>query len=205
MLKVSNKIKILMCFFMIWNVNLYCQNDYVKTISKSEITGTLPGSSIYNLEVNWIDQDKTNFKLLEFQGKTVVITMIYTTCKFSCPVTLAFLRKIEKQLDKNTLSNMMFVLVSMDPENDSPEKLKTFLKENELNPANWKLLTSSEDDITQLASTIGFKFKKITDKDYAHSNIITVLDKNGVVVYQLEGLNDDNDEFKNQITNISKK
>ncbi|MCX6148829.1 MAG: SCO family protein [Candidatus Kapabacteria bacterium] len=205
MLKVSNKIFLFLILFLNLNLNLICQIQDKSIIQNNTFqSSALPESSIYNLENNWLDQEKSNFKLKEFRGKAIVITMIYTTCKFSCPVTLAFLRNIEKQLDKSTLSNMMFVLVSMDPENDNPEKLKNFLKENELSPNNWKLLTSSEDDITELASTIGFKFKKISDKDYAHSNIITILDKNGVVVNQIEGLNDENNGLKNSIIEISK-
>lgn len=200
MLEIKNKILLFIILISAFSNLLLSQGK----ADSNEYKTNLPEMSIYNLNSNWLDQSKSEYKLIDLKGKVVVLTFIYTNCKFSCPITLAFLKKLESKLDKITTSKVMFVLVSMDPENDTPQKLKQFLVDNELNPNIWKLLTSDDEEIMELASTIGFKYKKVVNNDFAHSNIITLLDKDGVVKAQLEGLNDEFDEFKNSITNIAK-
>ena len=48
-----------------------------------------------------------------------------------------------------------------------------------------------ENGISELAAVLGFKYKKEPDGSFSHSNIINVLDENGIMAYQHFGLNQD--------------
>ena len=50
--------------------------------------------------------------------------------------------------------------------------------------SNWTLLRGAPNDVLELAALLGVKFKKDLGGQFAHSNIITVLDANGEVVLQ---------------------
>jgi protein SCO1 len=53
------------------------------------------------------------------------------------------------------------------------------------------LLTGSEESILELAALTGFKYKKESDGQYSHSNTINILNEEGEVEYQHQGLNQD--------------
>ena len=70
-----------------------------KTESKqdTEATEQLPSNSIFNLTSDWQNQDGKTIKLNDLQGKTLVVVMIYTTCKTACPILVAKMKTIESK------------------------------------------------------------------------------------------------------------
>ena len=59
---------------------------------------------------------------------------------------------------------------------------------------NWTLMTGSDDQVLELAALLGVKYKRISDLDYSHSNIITVLNREGEIRHQQTGLGVEPDE-----------
>jgi protein SCO1/2 len=148
--------------------------------------------SLYQLESGWNDQNGESFSLKEFEGKKVVLTMFFATCTYACPILVNDMKKIETVLEqKDDISSYRFILISIDPEKDTPAKLKEVAGKNNLNLKRWKLLTGSPDDIMELAAVIGFKFKKDKNGGFSHSNLITFLNKRGEIIHQQVGLNQD--------------
>ena len=147
-------------------------------------------ASLYQLESSWKDQDNKSFSLKDFEGKKVVFTMFFASCTYACPILVNDMKKVEKALiDEDEISSYRFLLVSIDPERDTPGKLKEFAERNNLDFKRWKLLTGSSDDIMELAAVTGFKYKKDENGDYSHSNIITFLNEGGEIIHQQVGLN----------------
>src|SRR5690606_21253235 len=91
--------------------------------------------------------------------------------------------------------NIKFVLVSIDPVNDTPEKLKAYAKEYQIEGDQWILLQGGVDDVREFSNVLSVKYKKISPIDFSHTNIITVFDQNGVLEYQQEGLGVSNDKL----------
>lgn len=149
-------------------------------------------SSLYQLESEWKNQDGKTFPLKDFEGKKVVFTMFFASCTYACPILVNDMKKIESEIIKeDEISSYHFLLVSIDPERDTPDKLREFASRYNLNPERWTLLTGNSDDIMELAAVTGFKYKKDTNGDYSHSNLITFLNEKGEVIHQQVGLNQD--------------
>jgi protein SCO1 len=149
-------------------------------------------SSVYQLDANWTNQNNKNFFLKDLEGNKVVFTMFFASCTYACPILVNDMKKIESVLDKNgELSNYKFVLVSIDPERDTPEALNDFTERYNLDLKRWMLLTGTADDIMELAAVTGFKYKKDKNGDYSHSNLITFLNEGGEIIHQHVGLNQD--------------
>lgn len=159
-------------------------------------------NSIFNLTSSWHNQDNKTLKLSELKGKTLVLVMFYTSCKSICPRLVADLKSIEKQIPENKRNFMNFVLVSIDPETDNPKFLKEFAQKNQLTASHWTLLQGNKNSVQEFANVLSVKYKQIAPMDFSHSNIITVIDKNGILVHQQEGLGVNNEETVNEIKKL---
>jgi protein SCO1/2 len=95
--------------------------------------------------------------------------------------------------------------VSFDTENDSPEVLADYAKDEQLDISGWHFVTGKETDIRMLAMMLGVKYQKDSSGNFAHSNLITVLDAKGNVAKRVEGLNQPMDEAALLIESVSKK
>lgn len=144
--------------------------------------------SIYNLPDKWTNQNGENIELKDYKGNVLVMVMIYTSCKAACPRLVADMRNIEQQISNKQKENVKFILVSIDPEVDTPERLKEFSIENEMTNNHWVFLRSNEDQTREFAAVLAVNYKKISPIDFSHSNIISVFNKEGEMVYQQEGL-----------------
>lgn len=144
--------------------------------------------SIYNSQSEWENQEGIPQKLLSLKGGPVVVAMVYTGCQASCPLTMADLRKIEKRLSLKAKQKVRFAVFSFDSQRDTPEKLKAYLQKQKLDATHWSFYHGSEKSVRELAALLGIQFKKIEGGDFDHSNVISVLNSEGVVVHQQLGL-----------------
>lgn len=173
-----------------------CKMDLQPTakIVKKVLSNIISDESIFNLTSKWNTQNGTEIQLEELKGKTLVMVMIYTTCKAACPRLTADMRNIDAKIPAELKEDVEFVLVSIDPKNDTPETLKEFAKENFLTDKNWTLLQGTESGVREFANVLAVKYKQISPLDFSHSNIISVFNPNGELVHQQEGLGVDNKE-----------
>ncbi|MBL4662923.1 MAG: SCO family protein [Flavobacteriaceae bacterium] len=169
----------------------------------SEINTGITELSIYNLPSVWTTQDNEEIELKDLKGDVLVMVMIYTTCKAACPRLVADMRAIENQIPKEKKGNVKFVLVSIDPETDTPQKLKSFSIENEMEGDQWLFLRGSEADTREFAAVLTVNYKKISPMDFSHSNIISVFNQNGELAHQQEGLGINNKETVDKIIQLA--
>lgn len=149
--------------------------------------------SIYNLPEQWTTQNGTNIELKELRGKVLVMVMIYTSCKAACPRLVADMRNIEKKVPAELKDKVQYVLVSIDPETDTPQRLKAFAKENQMDNDQWLFLRSNDEQTREFSAVLAVNYKKISPLDFSHSNIISVFNAEGELAFQQEGLGVNND------------
>ncbi|MBC5837617.1 SCO family protein [Flavobacterium muglaense] len=161
--------------------------------------------SIYNLPSKWTTQDNKNIEMVDLKGKVLVMVMIYTSCKSACPRLVADMRNIEAHLPENIKKNVKLVLVSIDPEVDTPTKLKAFSIENKMEGDQWLFLRSTEENTREFAAVLAVNYKKIAPMDFSHSNIISVFNAEGELSFQQEGIGVNSDETIKKITEEANK
>ena len=52
-----------------------------------------------------------------------------------------------------------------------------------LSAESWTLLHGEPDDVLELAALLGLKFKEDANGQFAHSNVITILNAQGEIVH----------------------
>ena len=150
--------------------------------------GAAPPDSLWRAGGTWRDQTGTARALSGFRGEVVVTAMIFTHCQYACPRTLQDLKGIEAALPAEARARVRWLLVSFDAERDQPERLAEFAREQELDPARWTLLHGDAESVAGWAAALGVRYKPAPGGGFAHSNLITVLDREGRAVERFEGL-----------------
>jgi protein SCO1/2 len=183
-----------------------CKMDLkpVTTSTKILATDEISENSIFNLTTKWNTEEGNIIELKELKGKTLVMVMIYTSCKAACPRLVADMRNIEKQIPEKGKDNIQYVLVSIDPKIDNPKRLKAFAIENKMDGKQWTFLQGTVSGVREFANVLAVKYKEISPLDFSHSNIISVFNQGGELVHQQEGLGVDNKETISKIIEISK-
>lgn len=153
--------------------------------------GPFSDTSLYQLDSTWTSASGKELPLSEFKGRVQVVTMFFARCEFACPILVHDMKRIEAALPATLRTNVGFLLVSFDSERDTPEALRAYSQRVELDTNRWTLLRGSSDDVLELAALLGIKFKRDSRGQFAHSNVITVLNSAGEIVFQQVGLNQD--------------
>ena len=104
------------------------------------------------------DHDGQPFDLARLQGKWTFLFFGYTYCPDVCPTTLAQLARVHEKIAKqgNTGSNAQFVFVSVDPNRDTPSKLKKYV---DYFDAGFVGVTGADRQIANLAGQLGARYQ----------------------------------------------
>ncbi len=106
--------------------------------------------------VKMVDQDGQPVVIDELKGKWSLLFFGYTFCPDICPTTLAQMRQIKSELPKEAVDKLQVVLVSVDPNRDTPQQLKQYLGYFD---KDFKGLTaSSVEDLQKLANAVSIPF-----------------------------------------------
>jgi protein SCO1 len=176
-----------------------------KKNTAAEANKEISDLSIYNLPSQWTTQDGKNIELKSLKGNVLVMVMIYTSCKSACPRLVADMRDIESKLGKENKKKVKLILVSIDPKTDTPERLKSFAIANKMNQDPWIFLRSSEENTREFAAVLAVNYKQISPVDFSHSNIISVFNPAGEMIFQQEGLGVNNEKTITTINNEAEK
>ena len=150
--------------------------------------------SLYQLDSTWTSDVGREVKLGVLRGRVQVVAMFFTECEYACPIIVENMRAIETALPAALRDRVDFLLVSFDTERDTPEALRAYRANRKLPTANWTLLRGREDDVRELAALLGINYQRDARGQFSHSNVITVLNAEGEVVFQQAGLNKDSRE-----------
>lgn len=143
--------------------------------------GDWPRDSLYQLDSSWTRQDGATVRLASLAGRPTLVALVYTSCRASCPLIVAAMQRIERTLPAPQRARVGFLLVTFDPARDTPEKLAAYAKSRLLDPARWTLLHGSDEAVRELSIVLGVHYRQVEGGDYAHDNVITLLDARGVV------------------------
>ena len=116
----------------------------------------------------------------DYEGDVVVVYFGYTYCPDVCPATLA---EVAAALDLmgGRADDVQVVMVSVDPERDTPEVLGRYMTAFD---EDFVGLTGTREDVAQLATVYGVYFEKSEVEGAAgylvdHTATLMVVDKNG--------------------------
>jgi protein SCO1 len=124
--------------------------------------GPRAGDYFPNLPV--VTQDAKTLKFYDdvIKGKIVLINFIYTNCPDLCPLATARLSQVEDKLGDIVGRDLFLVSLTVDPERDTPERLKEFAASFSAGPG-WLFLTGEPGDIRSINAKLGNKSTTLSE------------------------------------------
>lgn len=143
------------------------------------------GSSKYEkgADFSYTDIEGNNVTLKNTNGKARVLYFFFSHCPDVCPPSTFLLSQVQEELKKEGLfgKEVQFLSVTIDPERDTPERLKEFGDSFEVDYSGWKFLRGDEKETAELARKYQVMVAKDAEGNFGHSNLFILLDKKGQI------------------------
>ncbi|MEO9257534.1 MAG: SCO family protein [Crocinitomicaceae bacterium] len=150
------------------------------TVNGKEVVDTIfhvaPPFRYLNQDSTWIDQNL-------IKDKVYIVDFFFTSCPTICPKMTSQLKRV--QAKTKDISNLYHIFsFSIDPERDTPQKLRAYIQKNGLIMNNWDMLTGDEA-ATHKLGVEGFIVHAGRDEDaqggFAHSASLVLVDRAGLI------------------------
>lgn len=125
------------------------------------------------------------FGSAQLRGRVYVADFVFTTCPTVCPKLTQRMAKIQHR-SRNLGTAFQLVTFTVDPENDTPERLAAYARSVHANPARWTFLTGPLGDVEK---TVVKGFKLAMGKEEVGEGIFSIfhgerfvlVDQNGMI------------------------
>ncbi len=160
------------------SLNYFNKNNQVASASQMQY----PAGGDFTLT-----QAKQQVRLSDFQGRVRLLFFGYTSCPDICPTSLALISSSLKQLTAQELAQVQVFFISVDPERDTPEKLKDYTKYFHSSILG---VTGTMTEIDNVVKQYGTSYRKVDSNSAMgylvdHSASVYVIDQEGKVVDML--------------------
>lgn len=156
----------------------------------------LPGDSVYQLDVPLTDQNGVTQRFPALLGKVRIISMFYANCPYVCPMIINTIKQTENSLTEAQRAQTGVLLISLDPERDTPEELKKVETTRHLDGARWMLVRTPAGDVRKLAALLGIQYRALENRDFNHSTAIILLDADGRIRASSDHIGEPDPEFE---------
>jgi len=146
----------------------------VSLLSRSDGKSTFHGLPFDPVEpapdFTLIDQHRQPVSLSDYRGDVVLLYFGFLNCPDECPMTMGIWKQVANLLGKDT-ERVRFVMITVDPERDSPEDMGKFL--SIFNP-DFVGLSGTLDEIEDVARPYAVSFRKleITEEEVRSDHMI---------------------------------
>lgn len=140
-----------------------------------------PPESIYQLDARLTDQAGHTRGLDLYRGSPVLITMFYGSCQATCPLIIDTLRSTERGLSVEQRKKLRVLMISFDPERDTPKALAEIAATRRIDTSRWTLASADANTVRDIAALLDVQYRKLPSGEFSHSAVITVLSPEGEI------------------------
>jgi protein SCO1 len=129
------------------------------------------------------DQNGRKITSETLKGKIGIVSFFYSECPGICPMTTRNLQAVQNKFKND--DRFIIVSFSVTPEKDTPKKLSSYAKKNEIDYRRWRLLTGDREQIYRVAresfsadifSPKENELKELKPEDFLHSENVYLID-----------------------------
>ena len=148
----------------------------------------LPPNSVYHLQALVEDQFGEITGLDRYKGQPVLVTMFYTSCPHVCPMLISTIKLTESKLSDEERADLRVLTISIDPERDTPGKLRETMERHSVDASRWSMVRSDPGDLRAIAGVFGVRYKQLPDGEFSHTTRIILLDREGTQIASTDQL-----------------
>jgi protein SCO1/2 len=107
-------------------------------------------------DIEVVNQDgrHVRFNSQVIDGRVAIVTGFFTTCSSMCPITQEKLSQVAKLLGPRLGKDVVIVSVSVDPQNDTPARMKDWGEKFHIGPG-WTLVSGNPAEVDTLLKSLG--------------------------------------------------
>lgn len=134
------------------------------------------------------DSKERIYEFDEFKDKYVFITFIYTACTDVCPQLEINMFEVYEQIpDQYIGEDIVFLSISFDPENDTPEVLDKYRTFFQSDGESWRMARiNDEHELQQLLDEFGVIVIPEEDGHFQHNVAFYLVDRDGMLMDVLD-------------------
>lgn len=158
----------------------------------------------WNLQLS---NTQDTFNLSTYQGKTLLLSFFFTSCQEACPIQTARLIQAQQKLSPKALSASRFLSISIDPDVDTPERIKAYLNSLPVNHDHWQF--GRPEDATalhQLMKSLGIRATPAKHIKHSqtleHTMKILLIDPSGRIMQRYVGDKFDVQRVANEVQTV---
>jgi protein SCO1 len=137
-------------------------------------------------DFSFINQDNDTITKDSLLGSIYVANFFFTSCPSICPTMTRNMSYLQDKL--SVYPNIRFLSHTVDPDNDTPEKLINYVdlmqqKNISIDLSNWDFLTGDKDKLYQSAANyfVNASVDSLAPGGFLHSEYFVLIDKQGRV------------------------
>jgi len=115
-------------------------------------------------------------------GQVRLVTLFYSHCPGLCPMTIATLQRLESELAPAERARLRAVLLSLDPEHDTPAQLRSLQNERHIDSGRWLLGRTAPADLRMLTRKLGVRVQALPNGMLDHTPLLLLIDAQGRVL-----------------------
>ena len=136
-------------------------------------------------EIRLINQYEEKVDLQDFAGEIVVITSIYGCCTDTCPQIVMQAKRIVESLPGAVRADVTVLMITMNPEVDSPERLKVMADGYRIAPPEFHMLTGEPSEVNLLLNELSVRREYNEETgEIDHANIFYLVARSGEIAYR---------------------
>ena len=167
---IENIILMISVVFLISHPLYAGEHDHHKMPTKKDFSVSYPAITLS--DINMIDtENKTVNLITEVNKGPVVINFIFTSCTAICPILSSTFSQVQKRIDEVNLKTLNLISFSIDPERDTPARLKEYGQKFNAGK-HWKFFTGSKADMLRVENVFdNFRGNKMNHLPYTFIRI----------------------------------
>jgi protein SCO1 len=125
-----------------------------------------------------IDQNGRQFGTRDFEHQVALVSFIFTTCNGSCPATTHRMEKVQAALQtRGLLKNVQLISITLDPERDTPKKLRNYMELYDADPRSWSFVTGPKEQLAPVIAAYGMWARPSANGQLDHPSRIFLVDR----------------------------
>lgn len=124
--------------------------------------------------------------LASLKGRVVLVTAVYATCGNTCPMIFGQTKRAIEALTPAERASVTVVGITLDPQNDTVERLALVAKGQQIAPPLFNLVTGPPAEVEHVLDRFGVARRRDPETGVIdHANLFILIDRQGRIAYRL--------------------
>jgi protein SCO1/2 len=129
-----------------------CEREALHVSANASIRSSFAIEALSDVSLR--DQEGRTLDAERLAGKLVVVSFMFTSCPRVCPEQTRALAEVQRGLPRDVRGRVWFLSISIDPETDTPERLKWFAERNGADLTSWSFVAGTPEATRSLSSRL---------------------------------------------------